>query len=125
MLKPAPAVLSTVLSLTLVTGMCPAVAFAEAANEPHEIALEEVAETNEAADAPEEPAADVAEEPPAENQGQPEEPSDDATTEPDGGTDAGEAEPVGDATEPPRKPSTAPRPRQRPTPTPPRPSRTA
>ena len=101
MLKPAPAVLSTVLSLTLVTGMCPAVAFAEAAYEPQEIALEEVTETDEAADAPEEPAAGVAEEQPAENEGQPEEPSDDATTEPDGGTDAGEAEPGGDATETP------------------------
>lgn len=101
MAKLAPAMLSMMLTLALVTGICPAAAFAEAADEAQWVMLEEVAETDEAADASEEPAADVAEEQPAENGGQREEPSGNAMAEPGSEESSGEAKPAGDATETP------------------------
>ena len=99
MTKPAPAMLSMMLTLALATGICPAAAFAEAADEAPGVMLEEVAKTDEAADTPEVPAADVAEEQPAENGGQREEPSGNAMADPGSEESTGEAEPAGDVTE--------------------------
>ena len=100
MKEPTPALLSTVLSLALMMGMCPATAFAETADEAQETAIGESAETGEAA---EEPATDIVEEQPAEGEGQFEEPSNDAATEPVDDANAGEAESVSDATEVPEE----------------------
>ena len=78
MLKPAPALLSSVLSLALIASVHPAVAFADIADEAQEPAIEEVIETDGAIASEETPAEEGIEEPPTEDGPQPEEPSDDA-----------------------------------------------
>lgn len=99
MKKPTPSLLSTVLSLALATGMCPAAAFAEAADEAQETAIEELAEADGLSDGAEEPAADAVEEQPAEDEGESEAPADDTATEPGDDANASESEAAGDATE--------------------------
>lgn len=91
MLKPSPAILSAVLSLTLITGMCPA-AFAEAADEAQRPVVEGAVTAGDAMVDEEVPIEDAAEEQPAEDAIQPEGPSNDGADAPSDGTAADEGE---------------------------------
>ena len=99
MSKPAPALLSSILSYTLIAGMCPAAAFAEMTNEVQQPAIEEAVKTGDAATIEEVPAEDATEEQPEEDVIQPEEPSSDAVETPSDETVANEGESTGDGTE--------------------------
>ena len=86
------------LSLILVTGMCPA-AFAEAADEAQQPAIEEGAETSDAVESEEAPAEDATEQQPAEDGSQAGGPSGDEADTPGDETAADEDETGSDNTE--------------------------
>lgn len=97
--SPPPALLSSILSYTLVAGMCPAAAFAEMTNEVQQPAIEEAVKTGDAATVEEAPAEDATEKQPKEDVIQPEELSSDAVETPSDETVANEGESTGDGTE--------------------------
>lgn len=97
--SPPPALLSSILSYTLIAGMCPAAAFAEMTNEVQQPAIEEAVKTGDAATIKEAPAENATEEQPEEDAIQPEEPSSDAVETPSDETVANEGESTSDGTE--------------------------
>ena len=92
MLKPAPAILFSILSLTLITGMCPEAAFAEAVDEAQQPVVEGAATAGGSVADEEVPIEDTSEEQPAEDVIQSEGPSNDGADAPSDRTAADEGE---------------------------------